>query len=204
MNMASTLYYIYDPMCSWCWGYAPTWNRLQQELAPHVDIIYRLGGLAQDCDEIMSDEMQNFLQQTWRNISGQLGTAFNFDFWRDCQPRRSTFPACRAALIARASNKEQSMLTAIQHAYYLQAKNPSDIDTLHQLAIEIGLDGNDFLQQMNSQQLDKALKKEIIQMSTMPINGFPALVLVNNQALINIPIDYKDWRNSYALIMAKL
>lgn len=202
--MTSTLYYIYDPMCSWCWGYAPTWNRLQQELTPHIDIIYGLGGLAQDCDEIMPDEMQNFLQQTWRNISEQLGTAFNFDFWRDCQPRRSTFPACRAALIARASNKEQIMLTAIQHAYYLQAKNPSDIDTLHKLAIEIGLDGNDFLQQMNSQQLDKALKKEIIQMSTMPINGFPALVLVNNQALINIPIDYKDWRNSYALIMAKL
>jgi putative protein-disulfide isomerase len=96
------------------------------------------------------------------------------------------------------------MLTAIQHAYYLQAKNPSDIDTLHKLAIEIGLDGHDFLQQINSQQLDKVLKKEITQMSMMPINGFPALVLVNNQTLINIPIDYKDWRNSYALIMAKL
>jgi putative protein-disulfide isomerase len=105
MNTASTLYYIYDPMCSWCWGYAPTWHRLQQELAPHVDIIYGLCGLAQDCDEIMSDEMQNFLQQTWRNISGQLGTPFNFDFWRDCQPRRSIFAACRAAFIARASNK---------------------------------------------------------------------------------------------------
>jgi putative protein-disulfide isomerase len=71
------------------------------------------------------------------------------------------------------------MLMAIQHAYYLQDKNPSDIDTLHKFAIEIGLDGNDFLQQMNSQQLNKALKKEITQMSMMPMSGFPALVLLN-------------------------
>jgi putative protein-disulfide isomerase len=57
---------------------------------------------------------------------------------------------------------------------------------------------------MNSQQLDKALKKEIPPMSMMPINGFFALVLINKQTFINIPIEYKDWRNSYALIMAKL
>lgn len=204
MNMATTLYYIYDPMCSWCWGYAPTWQRLQNELSTHVDIVYGIGGLAKDSNTIMSAEMQTFLQQTWRKIAHQLGTQFNFDFWLHCQPRRSTFPACRATLVARAFKKEQEMLAAIQRAYYLQAKNPSDMDTLQALAIEIGLDKNNFLQQMMSPQVNTSLQEEIKAMRAMPINGFPALVLLKDQVYTAITIDYKDWRKSYDLIMAKI
>ncbi len=204
MNMTTTLYYIYDPMCSWCWGYAPTWNRLQKELATHVDIVYGIGGLAKDSNTIMSAEMQTILQQTWKKIAQQLGTQFNFDFWQQCQPRRSTYPACRATLAARAFNKEQEMLAAIQQAYYLQAKNPSDIETLQKLAIEIGLNDHDFLEQLTSQQLNNSLQAEIKIMRAMPINGFPALVLLKNQTYHAITIDYKDWRKTYDLIMAKV
>ncbi len=203
-RLRAQLFYIYDPMCSWCWGYAPTWQRLQRELTSEVDIIYGLGGLAEDSDVLMPEAMQVFLQQTWRKIAQQLGTEFNFDFWQHCQPRRSTFPACRATLIAREFGKEQEMLTAIQHAYYLQAKNPSNLDTLQALAVDIGLDGYDFLQKLKSQSVDEQLMVEINKMRSLPINGFPALVLVKEQLLIPIPIDYQDWRKSFEIIMKKI
>jgi putative protein-disulfide isomerase len=202
--MNATLVYIYDPMCSWCWGYAPTWLKLKESLPLHIDIMYGLGGLAPDSNEPMPAAMQQFLQQTWENIAQQLGSQFNFDFWTKCQPRRSTYPACRAAIIARASGKEQEMLSAIQQAYYLQAKNPSDIDTLHELAISIGLDGDDFLQQINSQGIDDFLKTEIAKMRQLPINGFPSLVLIKGNRHIPIPIDYKNWRNTFELISSEV
>ncbi|WP_328589013.1 DsbA family protein [Cognaticolwellia aestuarii] len=202
--MRAQLFYIYDPMCSWCWGYAPTWQRLQRELTSEVDIIYGLGGLAEDSDVLMPEAMQVFLQQTWRKIAQQLGTEFNFDFWQHCHPRRSTYPACRATLIAREFGKEQEMLTAIQHAYYLQAKNPSNLDTLQALAVDIGLDSLDFLQKLKSQSVDEQLMVEINKMRSLPINGFPALVLVKEQLLIPIPIDYQDWRKSFEIIMKKI
>lgn len=204
LTLPAKLYYIYDPMCSWCWGYAPTWQRLQKEIASNVEIIYGLGGLAEDSAVVMPEAMQSFLQQTWQKISQQLGTRFNFDFWKNCQPRRSTYPACRATLIARKYNKEQEMLAAIQHAYYLQAKNPSDIDTLQTLANDIGLDETDFVEQINSQEVDGALKAEINKMRAMPINGFPSLVLLHEQVLTPIPVDYQDWRKSFDVIMEKL
>lgn len=203
-RLRAQLFYIYDPMCSWCWGYAPTWQRLQRELTSEVDIIYGLGGLAEDSDVLMPEAMQVFLQQTWRKIAQQLGTEFNFDFWQHCQPRRSTYPACRATLIAREFGKEQEMLTAIQHAYYLQAKNPSNLDTLQALAVDIGLDSLDFLQKLKSQSVDEQLMVEINKMRSLPINGFPALVLVKEQLLIPIPIDYQDWRKSFEIIMKKI
>ena len=196
-----TLYYIYDPMCSWCWGYQPTWLLLQKKLKSVVQINTMVGGLAEDSNAPMPESMQSFLQQTWYKISAELGTQFNFDFWSQCQPKRSTYPACRAVIIARQYQKEQAMCLAIQEAYYLYAKNPSEVDTLIKIAVSIGLDGDLFAQQINSDKLKQQLANEITSVRTMPIQGFPSLVLAVNGAFFPIRVDYKNWQTSYDMIV---
>ncbi|WDE02268.1 DsbA family protein [Thalassomonas actiniarum] len=191
------LYYVYDPMCSWCWGYRPTWQRLQEKLKTTVEIQYLLGGLAPDSDVPMPDEMQTFLQQTWHKISQQLGTEFNFDFWSRCRPRRSTYPACRAVIIARKYGKEQAMYLAIQQAYYLQAKNPSDLDTLADLAAAIGLDKTLFKEQLTSRDIEQKLMDEITAARNLPIRGFPSLVLETDDRQLPVALDYHHWQTSY-------
>ncbi|WP_370690724.1 hypothetical protein [Methylicorpusculum sp.] len=92
-----------------------------------------LGGLAPDTDQPMPAEMQVKLKGIWQKIQQTLpGTAFNFDFWTVCTPRRSTYAACRAVIAARNQDfsKEEAMILAIQQAYYLDAKNPADLYTL--------------------------------------------------------------------------
>ena len=139
--MASILHYVHDPMCSWCWGFKPTFDSLTKQLPASVSINRVLGGLAPDSDEPMPAAMQHMLQQTWQQITIAIpGTRFNFDFWTLNQPRRSTYPACRAILAAKKQNidLELPMIEAIQRAYYLDAKNPSDTDILVSLAADVG------------------------------------------------------------------
>ncbi|WP_281561641.1 DsbA family protein [Thalassomonas sp. RHCl1] len=198
------LYYVYDPMCSWCWGYRPTWQTLQEKLKTRVEIQYRLGGLAPDSDAPMPDEMQTFLQQTWHKISQQLGTEFNFDFWSRCRPRRSTYPACRAVIIAREYDKEQAMYLAIQQAYYLQAKNPSELDTLADIAATIGLDKAQFKEQLTSHDIEQKLTDEIAAARKLPIQGFPSLVLATDDEQVPIALDYHHWQTSYDSIISHL
>ncbi len=200
----TVLYYIYDPMCSWCWGYRPAWSALQKQLKTKLDIQYRVGGLASDSDLPMPDEMQLFLQQTWQKISRELGTKFNFDFWNCCLPRRSTYPACRALLAAREQGLEQEFCFAVQQAYYLQAKNPSDEDTLLQLAASLGFNREQFKLRLNSETLNQQLMNEIATVRQMPIQGFPSLVLAVNGQFIAVPVDYKNWQNSYKKILSYL
>lgn len=202
--MKVKLYYVYDPMCSWCWGYAPTWNKLRSELASMVETHYCVGGLAEDSEQPMTNEMQKFLRQTWHKISQELGTEFNFDFWQKCQPRRSTYPACRAMLIARSHHKEQHMLAAIQQGYYLQALNPSEPEVLCNLAAQIGLDADCFKEHLNSEPTQSQLMAEIQQARAMPIAGFPSLVLEKNGEYLAIPIDYKNWRTTFDVILKSI
>jgi len=205
MTKEATLYYVYDPMCSWCWGYAPTWLKLQTELEKSgIKVEYRLGGLAPDSDEPMAEDMQRFLEQTWHKINAQLGTRFNYDFWTLCQPRRSTYPACRAALIAREAGLEQAMIQGIQHAYYLGAKNPSDLKTLVEIADSVGLDAGIFTEQMLDEKLNQRLMDEMVGVRQLPIQGFPSLVLEHKGQNTPIVLDYREWNKSFKAITDRL
>ena len=197
----AVLYHVYDPMCSWCWGYRETWLKLSEALASQgIEIRYQLGGLAPDSDAPMAIEMQQMLQGVWRNIQAKLGTEFNFNFWTECQPQRSTYPACRACLIARNQGKEKEMLFAIQRGYYLQAKNPSLIDTLSTFAEQIGFDKAWFEQQLEDNLINQQFMDELNTTRQLPIQGFPSLALSFKGEIIPIGVDYVNWQRTYQQI----
>lgn len=187
-----TLYYVHDPMCSWCWGFTPVWNQIRQQLPEQIDLISWVGGLAPDSDEPMAQSMRDNLQSTWKRISNVIpGTQFNFDFWTQNSPRRSTYPACRAVIVARQmADKEAEMTYAIQQAYYLQAKNPSDLETLSIAAEQIGLDVDQFRQHMFSTELMQNFESELHNVRDIGVNSFPSLVLELGTSRFNIPINY--------------
>ncbi len=195
--MTATLIYCYDPMCSWCWGFRPTWNKLQKALQGLIDeeklsIQPMLGGLAMDSDAPMPNEMRAKLQATWQNIHQQLGTEFNFDFWQTNEPRRSTYPACRACYVARDFGLEEEMYHAIQQAYYLDAKNPSNLDTLIECAEHIGLKAEGFQKAMMHIEKEGLLEEEIEQARHLNLNSFPSLALLKGDQLISIRLDYQN------------
>lgn len=199
MDDASELIYVHDPMCSWCWGFRPVYLQLCSLLGNRLRIRRLLGGLAADSDQPMPMEMREQLQQTWRRIQQRIpGTCFNFDFWDSCEPRRSTFPACRAVLAARAldQNSEDAMTLAIQQAYYLRALNPSDQATLVRLAVELGLDEPRFSELLHSDAIDRRLRQEIAQSRAIGAHSFPSLILrLDELRYTPVTVDYTNPHN---------
>jgi len=191
--MVARLYYVHDPMCSWCWGFTPVLTELLSSLPSDIEVIRLLGGLAFDSDESMPIEMQTMLQETWRRIETKIpGTEFNFDFWTQCQPRRSTYPSCRAVIAARQQDEQfdEGMTRAIQIAYYQQARNPSDLATLIELADELGLEVERFKQDITSVDTQQQLEKEIALSQELFAESFPSLVLQVGSSSWQVPIDY--------------
>jgi putative protein-disulfide isomerase len=193
--MQATLIYVHDPMCSWCWAFAPVLERLQRELPAVVTTTRLLGGLAPDDDAPMTAAMRDYLQTTWRRIMATVpGTRFNFDFWENTRPRRSTWPACRAVIAARgqSGDAEARMILAIQQAYYLQARNPSDAATLIALASEIGLDSDAFARSLDAPSTQAELAAEIQAARQLGADSFPSFRLRIGGRTLAIAIDYRD------------
>jgi len=201
------LYYIHDPMCSWCYAFKQSLSGLQQDLPTEINLIYVLGGLAADSNEPMPETMQNAIQQAWQRIEKTVpNIQFNYDFWAVNTPIRATYPACRALLAARkqSSEFELKLLQAIQQAYYRQAKNPSLALTLEQCAIEVGLDKNNFIIDLNSAYIENQLQAEIKFSRSLGVSSYPSLRLCLNEQQFTINIDYLNHRTMIDQIMAIL
>lgn len=204
---APRLFYIHDPMCSWCYAFSACLNALQRDLPAAVEFVYLLGGLAPDTTAPMPLDMQEAIQKTWRRIKTTVpGVVFNFDFWRLNTPIRSTYPACRALLAARrqGADCETRMLRAIQLAYYQQAKNPSLLPTLLACSIEMGLDSEAFNQELLSPAIELELQQEIQTARAIGVAAYPSLRLILGDRQITINIDYVDHRNMLAEIARNL
>ena len=189
------LYYVHDPMCSWCWGFRPVWELIRQNLPDNLQVKNILGGLAPDSDVPMPIAMQKDIESYWRKIQKHIpGTEFNFDFWKKCEPRRSTYPACRAVIAARKQslNAELAMIKAIQNAYYLQAKNPSIEAVLVDLAVSLRLDKEQFIADINSQEIQKELDQEISFSRQIGSQSFPSLIVKRDQEYRIVPLDYNN------------
>jgi len=180
-------------MCSWCWAFRPTWRKVLSELPCHINVSYLLGGLAPDSNLPMPLETQKYVKDNWVKIQKVVpGTQFNYDFWTLNEPRRSTYPSCRAVISAKKQhpNFEVLMITGVQKAYYLNAQNPSNEDTLIKIAKDIGLNEKLFKEDLKSTDVNELLLNQIQITKTMPISGFPSLVLVKEGNLERINIDY--------------
>ncbi|HCR19220.1 MAG TPA: DsbA family protein [Candidatus Latescibacteria bacterium] len=177
--MSSILYYVADPMCSWCWGFKPVLDEVRTALPQGISLVYVMGGLAKDSDEPMPEETRQYVQMNWREVTEEAGATFNWDFWTNCQPRRSTYPACRAVLAASAQqeNSVPEMFEAIQRAYYQEARNPSDNATLVALADEIGLDKRRFEYDLTSEVTESLLQDDFNLRRSLTVREFPSLVL---------------------------
>lgn len=84
------------------------------------------------------------------------------------------------------------MIVAIQEAYYLHAQNPSDDETLIQLASDIGLDKRRFMVDLNSAETRMELLKQIALSKRIGALGFPGLILCENDTYRTLTYDYHN------------
>nr|WP_246540075.1 DsbA family protein [sulfur-oxidizing endosymbiont of Gigantopelta aegis] len=200
-------------MCSWCYAFKPVLASLRQQLPDDMEFVALLGGLAPDTNDPMPEAMRQQLQDTWRRIEIKVpGIEFNHDFWdkwQQTQPRRATYPACRAVIAAHSFDFlemdspdshqfENLMIAAIQKAYYQQALNPSDKQILITLAETIGLDRSAFKKVLEAEACQLELDKQIAQSQQMNARSYPSLVLgitqndSKNSSFWPVSIDYRN------------
>jgi len=69
--------YVADPMCSWCWGFAPVSKRLHAEYAATVGLRLVLGGLRPGAAAVTLDAtLQTHLREHWTAVQERTGQPF--------------------------------------------------------------------------------------------------------------------------------
>lgn len=198
------LIYIADPMCSWCYGFGPQLNALLDAL-PDAQLDIVVGGLRAYNTEVMDEAKKATILGHWKHVEAASGLPFSTSGMARPDFVYDTEPACRALVAARILNPDlpsRSMLDvfhAIQHAFYAQGRDVTDLQVLAEIGAAaltdaIGpeglaeqaiapLDSADFLDTLSAASTISETRQDFAQTQRWGIQGFPALVLEHDATL---------------------
>lgn len=171
-----SLVYVGDPMCSWCWGFAPEIERLAETIP--VEVIVgglRPGPMAQPLEE----RMAGYLRTHWVEIAERTNQPFDTDFLdRTDGWVYDTEPAAIAVTVMRELNEPGTLsyFTSVQRAFYADGIDVTDFDELTRLATGFGVDIGAFDEKLRTEEAKKAAWADFSQARNWGISGFPTLV----------------------------
>lgn len=199
--MSQRLIYIMDPMCSWCWGFAPVVDAIQVA-CPDLPIHLVAGGLRPGVTDPMQSAARRALAEHWqavRETSGQplLDT--------DALPAGfiyNTEPACRALVVARELDAERvwALVKAIQYAFYAQAQDVTQSTVLADLAEQAGYSRDRFSQAFVAEPARASVSADFNWVAGLGISGFPTLLAERDGMLALLSNGYQPADSILALL----
>jgi putative protein-disulfide isomerase len=176
--MASRLLYVMDPMCSWCWGFAPVVEALaEQAAAAGVPLQVVVGGLRRDQVAVDAAARVKYLGY-WQAVNASTGQLFDFQRGLPEGLVYDTEPACRALVTARHLDVASTwaLLRGIQQAFYTEGIDVTQASVLVQLAEQAGIPRIEFAEAFDSQAMHEATATDFSWVQDLGIAGFPTLL----------------------------
>jgi putative protein-disulfide isomerase len=187
------LYYIADPMCSWCWGFSPVIAALREEFAGRVRMQLVTGGLRIGGSTPMSSELKETVLHHWHEVGEATGQPFGFDFGVPEGFIYNTEPACRAAVTVRSLDPDRAFpfFAALHRAFYVDNRDLTDAEVLADLAAESGLDRAAFAEAFASDEIQQETFDDFAFAQGLGITGFPSVVLKDARGLALLSYGYQ-------------
>jgi len=177
---------VADPMCSWCWGFAPVVRRLAEDLDLPVRVV--VGGLRPGPAAVeLDDHMAQFLQGCWTEVHKASGQPFDHTLLQTRGWHYDTELACTAVVAARRRAPEHSfaMLEHLHHAFYMGGSVLSDPTVYPGIfgSFEGALDPDDLISDLSDAAVRKETWADFSWCMRNGIRGFPALLVAEGPEL---------------------
>jgi putative protein-disulfide isomerase len=172
--------YIGDPMCSWCWGFAPVLDAIRDTYSQIAAFRIIVGGLRPgDLAQAMDMHFATSLREHWQHVHDASGQPFNFDFLKREGFVYDTEPAARAVVTVRqlVPQQEWSFFKALQKSFYAENVDITRAENYTTLLEECEIPEGQFLEAFNSETAHTATYRDFASSQQMGIRGFPSLVL---------------------------
>jgi putative protein-disulfide isomerase len=189
----TTLVYVADPMCSWCYGFTPQLERLLESL-PDAELELMMGGLRAYETAPMDEARKAEIRSHWQRVHEVSGQPFGTDAIGRADFVYDTEPACRAVVTMRAGAGPlaYAYFRATQDAFYRDGRDVTQGDVLADLAAAIGVPRAAFAEAFASDELKAATREEFEVVQRWGITGFPTLLLVHDEELHLVASGYTD------------
>ena len=193
-TLAELLYFV-DPMCSWCWGFAPVIAQIAKRYGGELPLRIFLGGLAVGVEKPLGDTGKAKIEEHWHHVEKETGQTFDYAFFeRQGFVYNSELPSYAVVAVRNANLDALYFCTALQKAFYQRNLDITSPSTLVEVARENGLDEVSFRASLDDPLNIEDAKKDFELTKRLGIQGFPALLGMANNKIELITMGYQNFR----------
>ena len=183
--------YVGDPMCSWCWGIAPSLKALKEHYAQE-NIPFRIvvGGLRPGGGDTWNDDLKDFLRHHREEVNERSGQPFGYKLFDKDAFDYDTEPSCRAVVTASEFNIDNPLafFEAVQHKFYVENENPNEVEFYETICKDFDIDFSQFKQLFTSDGMKIKTNKEFMMNREWGVRGYPCVLLKKDTTLY--PVTY--------------
>lgn len=197
--MSLELLYFANPMCSWCWGFAP----VIEGVARDYPVTLALGSLGHGRGP-MRPQDKAYVREHWEHVTQLTGQPFDFAFFDREGFVYDTEPAARAVAVVRSQRPELTLpyFHALQRAFYAENRDVSDPGELRQLAQGVGAHGDAFAEALAESDAREAVAAEFKQTARLGVTGYPTLLALSQGQAHVVTIGYRPVEDVQAALAA--
>ncbi len=189
------VFYVADPMCSWCWGFTPTLRGMAQALEGTAQLTFIMGGLRPLTRTPMDEAQRAEIEHHWQSVEERSGQTFDYDFFQRGEFIYDTEPACRAVCVVRAIARPLVLdfFEAVQRAFYAENRDVTDLGVLSEIARKQGVDHVSFEERFSDVASAYETAGDFHAARQLGVTGYPSVILRKGEDFALLTAGYQDW-----------
>jgi putative protein-disulfide isomerase len=183
--------YVGDPMCSWCWGFAPTLERVRERY--RIPLATIVGGLRPGPNAArLDDGMREMLLHHWEEVAARSGQPFDrTGLDREDWVYDTELPARAVVTMRRLAPAETfPFFASLQRAFYAEAVDITAVDEYPRLVEPFPVDTSGFVEALRDERSREEAWGDFSHARRLGVAGFPALLLRTSEGYVIVTRGY--------------
>lgn len=190
------IYYFFDALCSWCYGFSPVVQKLHEKHGNEIDFSIISGGMVTGDRVGPVGEHKDFLRNAYAQVSERTGAEFGKPFTDALEEGSMIFSSVepsRALASAKSLRPEIQLAFAaeIQNAVYRDGKAPTDYETYIPIAESFNIPSDAFRKQLEAEQPLES--EDFYTTQQFGIESYPSVVMEHDGQLFLIAKGYTEF-----------
>jgi len=189
------IYYVYDPLCGWCFAYAPIMEKLADECKDQVEFVVIPGGMIVGDNVRPIREIAPYLLQAipqLEEISGvKMGEPY-MAMLKEGSYIASSFKPSLAMVVFKSfqTGRDVAYAHKVQQSYFIEAKDIMGDSLYIELARQFDVSPEEFMKRMSDTVYQTKTQEHFDFASYLNTKGFPSLVGKAGDSYVKITYGY--------------
>ncbi len=203
----TTVLYVYDPLCGWCYGFSPVMKKLYENYIDEIDFDVISGGMVVGERIGPLGEKAPYIKEAYKVVEQKMGVKFGDEYVNKVLAEgtaiQTSVPASKLLVAFKSLDDKQAVLFAheLQNALYHYGVHPDNMEGLLDKCDTFGVSKADIIQIAKSVQVEAAMNHDFELSSRLGVTGFPTVFVIKDNAINVIARGADSYENVLGRLM---